>query len=175
LEDTIMPQQITDKTVRAEVYDTVAQAERAVDNLLHAGFTKEEIGVFCSDKYKERFFPNISKTVQSGGKPGASAAAGGAIGASIGGLALAATSLATGGATLLAAGMVLVAGGAIAGTFAGTMATFGYEPEVAEQYEQAIQQGKILITVQVIETPDEHNAERVAVAQRILSEAKRVA
>ena len=168
-----MPQQITDKPVRAELYDTVAQAERAVPNLLAAGFKQDEIGVACSTKCKDRFFPDVAASVQSGSAPGKSAAAGGAIGASIGGLALAATSIATGGVPLLAAGMVLVAGGAIAGTFAGTMATFGYEREVAEEYEQAIRDGKVLVTVQAVEVPDEHNAERVAAAERILAEAKR--
>ena len=168
-----MPQQITDRTVRAELYDTVAQAERAVEGLLRAGFPKEEIGVAFSSKYRDQLFPDFPKAVQAGAAPGAAAAAGGAIGASIGGLALAATALVTGGATLLAAGMVLVAGGAIAGTFAGTMASFGYEPRVAEQYEKAIAEGKILVAVQAIETPDEHNALRTARAAQILAAAKR--
>jgi hypothetical protein len=61
-----MPQQITDKPVRAELYDTVVQAERAVQNLIAAGFTKEEIGVVCSEKHKERFFPEVSTLAQSG-------------------------------------------------------------------------------------------------------------
>ena len=67
---------------------------------------------------------------------------------------------------------MLIAGGAIAGTFAGTMATFGYEREVAEEYERAVQEGKILVAVQAVEVPDEHNAQRVAEAERILAEAR---
>ena len=168
-----MPVQVTDKPVRAELYDTVAEAERAVENLRLAGFDRERIGIMCSAKCKERFFPDVSESVQSGTPPGTSAAAGGAIGASIGGLALAVTSVLTGGVPLLAAGMVLIGGGAIAGTFAGTMATFGYDREISEEYEKAIEQGKILVSVQAVEVPDEHNIERVAVAERILAEAKR--
>jgi hypothetical protein len=167
-----MPQQITDKPVRVELYDNVAQAERAVKSLLAAGFKREEIGVVCSQKCEERFFPTMSHLAQSSATPGAAAAAGGAIGAGLGGAALAVASLLTGGAPLLAAGAVLIAGGAIAGTFAGTMATFGYDREVAEEYERAIQQGKILVAVQAVEVPDEHNAERVAEAERILAAAK---
>jgi len=168
-----MPLQITDKPVRTELYDTIAEAERAVENLQRAGFSKERIGVMCSEKCMDRFFPELPHRVQSGTPPGTSAAAGGAIGATIGGLTLAATSLLTGGVPLLAAGMVLIGGGAIAGTFAGTMATFGYDREISDEYDKALQEGKILVTVQAVEVPDEHNVERVAVAERILAEAKR--
>jgi hypothetical protein len=168
-----MAVQITDKPVRMELYDTIAEAERAVENLQRAGFEKERIGVMCSEKCKDRFFSELPQSVQSGTPPGISAAAGGAIGATIGGLTLAATSILTGGVPLLAAGMVLIGGGAIAGTFAGTMASFGYDREISEEYDKALQEGKILVTVQAVEVPDEHNIQRVAVAERILADAKR--
>jgi hypothetical protein len=158
----------TDKPVRVGVFDKVASASQAVNNLLAAGFTKEELGVLCSDKYKAQFFQDIPKPTMGGKYTPEATVAGGVIGAAIGGLMLAATALTAGGALLLASGTVLVGGGAIAGTFVGAMSTRGVTKEVADFYDQAVQRGKILVAVEV---HGEGKESRLAQAERILAEA----
>jgi hypothetical protein len=93
---------------------------------------------------------------------------GGAIGAALGGIALAAASLATGGAALLTAIPVLVGGGAIAGGFSSLITREGYGEGVAEYYEEAVHQGKIVVGVE--DESADHEA-RLALAERILVEA----
>ncbi len=163
-----MATQPVDKPFRVGVFDTVAHADRAVHNLLAAGFSKEQMTVMCSDKYKEQFFDNLPTPEQAGSHTPVAVATGGLIGATIGGLLLAATAISTGGATLLAAGTVLVGGGAIAGSFTGAMATRGFENEVVNYYDQAVQRGKILVAVEV---HGEGKEARLAEAEHILAEA----
>ncbi len=55
---------------------------------------------------------------------------------------------------------------ALVGSFTGTMVARGFEKEIADFYEQAVQRGKILIAV---EDHGPHSAERLAEAERILS------
>jgi hypothetical protein len=164
-----MAQHNVEKPVRVAVFDTVAQADRAVRRLLDAGFKKDELAVVCSDEHKEAFFRDLPTP-----EPGASytpeaIGVGSAVGASIGGLALAATAIATGGAGLLAAGTILVGGGALAGAFTGAMATRGFQKEYAEYYEQSVRLGKILVAVEV---HGEGSDARLAQAERIFEEAR---
>lgn len=158
----------TDKPIRIGVFETVAEADRALRTLQEAGFSKDQLGVLCSEKYKKRFFPDMPEPAPAGTHAPGAVVTGGAIGATLGGLALAASAIATGGASLLVAGPVLVGGGAIAGTFAGLMSTFGFENEKADYYEQAVQDGKILVTAEV---KGEGNAAKLAEAERILNAA----
>jgi len=160
--------QPVDKPFRVGVFDTVAHADRAVHNLLAAGFRKDQMAVMCSDKYKEQFFQNLPTPEQAGSHTPGGVVVGGVVGATIGGLLLAATALTTGGATLLAAGTVLIGGGAFAGSFTGAMMTRGFENEVVNYYDQAVQRGKILVAVEV---EGEGNKARLAEAARILEEA----
>ena len=161
-------QQHVEKPFRVGVFDTVAQADAAVRNLLGAGFTRDQLAVICSDKYKEHFFKSLPTPKPAGSYTGEAVVAGGAIGATIGGLALAVTALATGGATLLAYGTILVGGGALAGSFTGAMTTRGFKKEIADYYDQAVQRGKILVAV---ELEGEGHEARLAQAERILAEA----
>src|SRR4051812_8805799 len=56
MKETAMEQLQVEKPFRVGVFDTVAHADRAVRNLLAAGFTKDKLSVICSDRYKEQFF-----------------------------------------------------------------------------------------------------------------------
>lgn len=158
----------TDRPVRVGVFSTVRQAERAVNDLLAAGFTREQLSVLCSDRHKERLFGDLAEPVHGARQTPEAIATGGLIGATLGGLALAATAVVTGGATLLAAGSVLIAGGAIAGSFTGAMATRGFEKEAANYYDSAVQLGKILVAVEV---QGDDNEARLAEAERIFAAA----
>src|SRR5262245_1499020 len=113
------------KLIRVGVFDTVQKAQRAIVDLLAAGFRKDELAVICSNKYKDRYFSNVPTSGPGSTHATEGAVVGGVTGAAIGGLLLAASAIATGGATLLIAGPALVGGSALAGSFTGIMATRG--------------------------------------------------
>jgi len=165
-----MTQQTVEKPFRVGVFDTVAQADRAVHRLLDAGFTKDQLAIICSDKHKEHLFEQEHlRTLKSGDSSYTPEAvpAGAAAGAVVGGIMLAASAIATGGISLLA-GTLLVGGGALAGSFSGAMMTRADEPEASLYYAQAVELGKVLVAVEV-HGPD--SAARLAQAERILAEA----
>src|SRR5436190_1547889 len=120
-----MDQQTVEKPFRVGVFRSVAQADKAVRNLLAAGFAKEQVSVICSDKVREKHFKDLPTPEPGGTHTMENIAAGGVVGATIGGLALATTALVTGGVSLLAAGSILMGGGALAGSFTGAMASRG--------------------------------------------------
>lgn len=157
-----------DLPVRVGVFKTVAGADRAVRGLLSIGFAKEQLSVICSDEHKERHFRDIPNPPLPGSHVGEGIAVGSVVGAAVGGLALAASAFVTGGATLWMAGPMVMAAGALAGSFAGAMSTRGFEPEVANYYDQAVQRGDILVGV---EAEGEDAALRLADAERVLAAA----
>ena len=160
-----MTVQATDKPVRIALYDTVPEADRAVRDLLAAGFTHDEISVLCSDRHKTAHFHTVQTPAPAGSHTAAGIVTGGAVGAAVGGLALAASAVMTGGVSLLVAGGAMIAGGALVGTFTGAMASRGFEPEMVNYYDQAVQRGKLLVAVEV---QGEHDEARLAKAERIL-------
>jgi hypothetical protein len=155
-------------TVRAGVFSTIQATERAVHNLLAAGFTKEQITVICSDDTKERYFREFEHQEKAGANTQAAAATGGAIGATLGGLAAGAVGVATGGLPLLIAGGVGLMAGGVWGGFLGAMMTRGIEKEAANFYDQAVSEGKLLVSVEEC-TPGARPS--LAEAERILSES----
>jgi hypothetical protein len=156
-----------DKPYRVGVFRSVARADRAVRDLMAAGFSKDEIAVVSSDQRKEAAVPDVEKPKPDEEYPMRAIGAGGAIGATIGGLALAAMTAATGGAALVP-GLVLMAGGAIGGAFVGAMTTRALEGELGAYYEQALRQGDVLVAVEVHGPEGER---RLAEAERILARA----
>src|SRR5438105_2379870 len=150
--------------IRAAVYSTVAETKDAVSRLLAAGFTKNQITVICSDDTKERYFREFEHQEKAGSNTPAAAATGGAIGAALGSLATGAVGLAIGGVPLIVAGGIGFMAGAVWGGFIGAMMTRGIEKEAADFYDQEVQAGKLLITV-------EQTSQR---AHPSLSEAERI-
>jgi len=163
-----MTHQVIEKPVRVGVYDTVAAADSAVHRLLEDGFSRNELAVICSDKFKEQFFHEVPTPAVPGTYTPEAIVAGGLVGATIGGLALAATALATGGIGVLMAGTALIGGGALAGSFSGAMMTRGFQKEYAHFYDHAVQRGKILVAVEV---HGDDSDERLAHAEQILADA----
>lgn len=160
----------TDVPIRAAVFDTVAKAEAAVGNLLKAGFAKDEITVICTDETKERSFHDFERQKSAGTYTPVAAVAGGVIGAALGGFAVMAAGVATGGIGLVAAGgLAAWAGGAVGG-LVGAMLTRGVEKELANFYDQAVTDGKILVAVDVHGQSRVASA-RIAQAERILEES----
>jgi hypothetical protein len=134
--------------VRAAVFTTPRDANQAVQRLLSAGFSPTQITVICSDENKERYFREFEHQETAGANTPAAAATGGALGATLGGVAAGAVGAATGGLPLLVAGGIGLMAGAVWGGFLGAMMTRGLEKEAADYYDQAVQAGKILVTVE---------------------------
>ena len=134
------------RPVRAAVFDEVEAADRAVANLLAAGFAPGQISVVCSDAAKRHHFAGLHEEEPAGAHTAEAAAAGGAIGLSLGGLAALSGIVATGGVGLAAAGAMLGAG--VTGSFIGAMLTRGVEKEAADFYDQELRRGQILVVVE---------------------------
>lgn len=137
-----------DQPFRAGIFDTVAQAEEAVQSLLDAGFTAEQITVVCSDELKERHFRAFEHTEPAGTNTPAAAAVGSAVGAAVVGVTTATLG------SLLSLDAAAAMGGAglwtgtIFGGFVGAMLSRGTENELADFYSQAVQQGRILVAAE---------------------------
>ena len=154
--------------VHVGVFDRIADADRAVQDLVDAGIPKERITVICPTCTKEKY-DEYTKREPSGSHAVAGAATGGAIGALLGGLAAVIGITASGGTGLFVAGPLLFTSGtgAVFGGFVGAMMTRGMEREVADFYDQALEKGKVLLAV---EASDEVTTDQVAVADRIFAE-----
>src|SRR5260370_11256848 len=112
-----MAPNISERPCQVGFFDTKMQAEKAVQDLQAAGFTKEQLAVICPADRNGKLAPSVPRAEPPGTHGAEALAEGGAIGAAIGGIAFAATALATRGAGLLSAGPVVVGGGGIARGF----------------------------------------------------------
>jgi hypothetical protein len=154
--------------VRAGVFSTVLQAERAVRKLLNAGFSSQEITVVCSDETKTRWLKEFEHQVPAGSKTPAAAAAGSVIGAALGGFTALAAGIATGGLALVAAGGLAAWTGGMVGGLVGAMLTRGFEKELANYYDQSVAAGKVLVAVELHEDAPEASLSK---AEQIFAES----
>lgn len=156
---TTSPVAKAERPVRVAIFQEIDGARHAVDALLDAGFTEEQITVVCSDETKERYFKQFEHQRPAGTNAPAAVTAGGALGALLaGGTAIAAAG-ATGGVALLVAGGVSAWAGGVLGGLVGAMMTRGVEKEVANYYNQAVLDGKLLIAAEA------HDADRPRLSQ----------
>jgi hypothetical protein len=162
-----MKNQSSTPGVHVGVFDHIAQADRAVQELVDAGFPKQQITVICPSCTHEKY-QDFHKSEPAGSHAGASAAAGGAVGALLGGLVAVAGVVASGGTALLVAGPLLAGsgGGALFGGFVGAMMSRGMDREVADFYDQALQKNQILVAVELTK---DVTAEQLATADRIFA------
>jgi hypothetical protein len=150
------------------VFNSVPEADRAIDALIAAGFAKEHISVICPECVAPPH-AGVQEEERSGSHTPRAAATGGAIGAVLGGLTAAIGIAASGGTALFVAGPLLyglygAAAGAVGGGFVGAMLTRGAEPEIADFYDQALEKGQVLVAVE-----DDDEA-RLARAEKVLSD-----
>ena len=154
------------RPIRVGVFGSPQQANAAFDALSGAGFSDAELTVFCSQESHQRQFPeSVART--GDGVPD-TAAAGGASRGLLGGV-----SAAAGLATV--AGVPVVVAGALSGTLtggdvgglAGAMMERGVEKEPADFFDQAVSDGKILVSVE----PEDHSPGRLNIAEELLSRA----
>ncbi|HQU44246.1 MAG TPA: hypothetical protein PK867_15605 [Pirellulales bacterium] len=156
-----------ERPIRVGVFSTIRAADCAVDNLLKAGFTPDQISVVCSDQTKEEHFHAFEHEEPAGSHTATAVAVGGAIGAALGGLTVLAGAVTTAGLGLLAAGGLAAWAGGVVGGLVGAMMTRGVERELADYYDQAVSAGKILVAA---EDHSEAQRQTLARAEQILSE-----
>lgn len=155
-----------DRPIRVGIFDNLREAEDVVRRLVDAGFTREQITVVCSDRAVQRHFEAFHQQDPAGTHTATNALAGSGVGILLGGITAAAFGVATGGVALLAAGGLALGAGGVAGGLIGALATRGIEKEIADYYDQAVQDGKILVAV---EAEGEQHLQALADAERILA------
>jgi hypothetical protein len=132
------------------VFDDRLEAERAVDELEHARFDKDQVGFALRGSDVKRG-GMITDTV--GAKDNVGAVAGAITGGMVGGVLGAAAALFIPGVGPVVAGGILASffGGAIAGTavggILGAMTGLGISEEEASYYEKAFHAGKAIVAV----------------------------
>ncbi len=158
---------ITQRPIRVALFDSIPEADEAVAELLAAGFSKDQITVICSEAAIQRHFKEFEHQDSAGAHTAAAGLTGGAIGAVLGGLAALAGAATLGGAVLLVAGGIGIWGGGVVGGLVGAMMTRGMERELANYYDQAVTQGKILVAA---DEPDPAHQAMLQKAAAILAQ-----
>lgn len=142
------PMEPLERPLRVGVFDTTSEADAAVAELLAAGFTMEQVTVICSQEAVQRHFARFEHQDPAGSNTPAAALTGSVCGAALGGLAVLAGAATLGGAALLVAGGVALWSGGVVGGLVGAMMTRGVEKELADYYDQAVSQGRILVAAE---------------------------
>lgn len=159
----------TELPVRAGVYSTTREVDDVVLSLLEAGFTHNEITVVCSDEAHRRHFSEFAHQDPAGKHLPASAAAGGVTGAALGGLATVAIGFATGVLPVAIIGGAGALTGGVVGSLLGAFLTRGVEHEAANFYDQAVQDGKLLV---VVERKNQEDAtQKLEIAERLFAKS----
>lgn len=138
----------TNRPFRAGVFNSVPLAEEAVHALLAEGFSVEQITVICSDEVKEQHFREFEHTEPAGTNTPAAAAVGSAVGATVLGATTAGLGALIGPDAAAAMGGAGLWTGTIFGGFVGAMMSRGTENELANFYNQALEEGKILVAAE---------------------------
>lgn len=145
------------------VFDTRGQAEAAIDELWHAGFQHEQIGILTGGGAVTQATTATGKIEDDAGTGAvAGAVAGGALGAVAGALV---AGLIPGVGPVLAGGILTAtllggAAGAAAGSYAGPFVALGLSDVEAKNWESELRAGRTLVSVQA--------GDRSAEAQTIL-------
>ena len=134
----------------AGVYSSIDKAKQAVHGLLQAGFRPAQITVICSDQTKEQHFREFEHEQPAGSQTAEAALKGGTIGGALGGFTAIASAPAFAGLALWIAGPIaaVIGAGAVLGGLVGAMMTRGVEKELANYYQQAVVEGRILVAAE---------------------------
>jgi hypothetical protein len=158
-------QQQLEKPVRVGVFSSLETAKHAIEALIRAGFTRQQLAVLAPESIPKEELAGLLEANPSR-RTAEGVAAGSAIGAVLGGLAGVAGLATMGGVGILVAGGALEAGvGGVVGGLIGGMTMRGMEKEYADYYDQSLSHGRILVAVET------HNPTRLALAERLLAEA----
>jgi hypothetical protein len=162
-----MPSATAAKPVRVGVVPTIDEADRLVQQLLDAGFPREKVTVICSDRAIAEHFREFHHLQPPGAKAPKAVLWGGEVGAALGSVATIA-GLAAGGLEYLTVAPVIIPAGAVFGGMVGAMIEEGTESELAEYYDQAVLDGRILVAV---EDRSDQAERMLTTAERIITEA----
>jgi hypothetical protein len=132
------------------IFNSRSHAEMAVDELLKAGFSRDDISLLMSESTRGREFA-VKKTTKVPEATATGMTVGGVIGAVAAGLAAVGT-LVIPGLSLVAAGPLVAAlaglgAGAAAGGLTGALIGLGIPEHEAKFYDQEITKGGILVGV----------------------------
>ncbi len=140
---------VTESMVTA-VFADRGQAESAIDNLWHAGFRHDQIGILMPGGQVMEATTATEKTEENAAEGAVTgAAAGGALGAVVGATAAA---VIPGVGPVLAGGILtgLVLGGAAgaaAGSYLGPFLAMGFSKTDAQRYQSELKAGRTIVTV----------------------------
>jgi hypothetical protein len=146
------------KTAVFGLYPSVERAERAVDQLVAAGFSKADVSVLMADTQGSKTFAHEKQTKAPEGTT-TGVAAGGTIGGTLGLLAGIGALAIPGVGPLIAAGPIMGAlaglgvGGAVGG-LVGALVGMGIPEYEAKRYEGRVKDGGVLLSVHC-DTADE--------------------
>lgn len=152
--------------MRVGVFSKISAADRAVERLLEAGFTPDQITLVCSGETHENFFKEYGDSTQNSAGKG-EVTSGATLGATIGGLSAIALGAATGAVPLVIAGIAGASGGSAMGGFVGLMSSKGVERDFLNSCHEQVLAGKLLVSA---EDHGEDAETKLAVAQRIFIE-----
>lgn len=144
---------------------STAQAERAVDALQRAQFSKNDISALFADKDGTRDFAHVQNTKAPEGAA-TGAGTGGAVGGAIGLLAGIGALAIPGLGPFIAAGPIMAAlsgaaAGAAVGGITGALIGLGIPEVEAKQYEGKIAGGKVLLSVHVDDAEQRTRAKEI--------------
>jgi len=142
-----------------------AQAERIVDELESAGFSRNDVSVLFPDKSGTRDFAHEKNTKAPEGAV-AGASAGGAIGGTIGLLAGIGALAIPGLGPFIAAGPIMAAlsgaaAGATVGGLTGALIGMGIPELEAKQYEGKVASGSIFVSAHVEDSAERGRAKKI--------------
>ena len=142
------------------VFDSISQAERAVDELKRKGFDKKEISILAREERTKRETGEGLQNLDEDEKLTSGIATGGALGGAAGLLAGVGALAIPGIGPIVAAGPIAAAlTGAVTGGIAGGLLDWGIPEETGRRYEQRVREGKI---VAMVKSDDEKRVEEVA-------------
>jgi len=133
------------RSVVVGIFDDAGQAEKAIRDLLDAGFTRDNIGFAMRHRTEQQHTATADNGLGAmvGGYTGV--AAGGILGGLLG---LAISAAIPGVGPILAAGLVGMAlGGAYIGGLVGVLVGMGVPEHEAEHYHRHVQEGRSLVAV----------------------------
>lgn len=138
-------------SIRAGIFESEPAADRAVVGLLEAGFPRERISVVSTRPVPHHAeHEDVMSVAPSGAHTRSAVALGGSIGSVLGGVAALVGVAVSGGMGLFVLGPLLAgaAAGGVGGGFVGAMMTRGFEPAIADFYDQALSRGQYLVAVE---------------------------
>lgn len=132
------------------MFERTRDVDRAIDDLMQAGFTKNQIGIVARHEVLKQNGLDVGTGAQVGAITGATTGG-------IAGLLIGLGALVIPGLQIVAAGEFLVwvgatvlglAAGAIGGGLVGALAGFGISETQAQRYAEGVSSGRILVTIQ---------------------------